>query len=626
MNRIWHKVRLNLTERFTDIQQMQLKAYAIFLGVFLLLFFLVIRCLLVLLQEEEPEPVIRTLKNVWIMEQGENWLKIYEEGTVKDYYLAEEYIMQEQCREQVADITLTDEQITAVDLKLQKEHGKVLAVTSAGVELEGIGFLPFQNGWKGYRLFQSLKLCGREEIRVGYDFADFVMEEGAICAVLLVREEVMEYIRVLLLSSEDSSRYHQQVTVTCDTDFMMQFYKDGLQYTTEYPAGSMLEVDATEEALLQGRIRIVPQALTGRLTLESIERSQGTPAYRGCLELLGTEEGIVVINEVLLEEYLYSVVPSEMPASYPAEALKAQAVCARTYAYKRMLSAGLPQYGAHVDDSTGYQVYNNISEQETTTTAVKETFGRVLVDSAELLPADTYYYSTSCGLGTDGDIWSVEKDTTPSYLQAGVISRNRSLTVPQNEAELTAFLMNPDPEAYEAGEDWYRWQYEVAEVDHRVMYERLLERYEATPERILTLTEEGRYESLTPKVWEKLHSMKITEREDGGAVAALVLETDQGMYQVLTEYNIRYVLCDGETKAIRQNGKPASAATLLPSGFFVIVTQDSPKKGYLLLGGGHGHGVGMSQNGARNMALDGMNAEEILTFFYKGCQIESMYH
>ena len=51
-----------------------------------------------------------------------------------------------------------------------------------------------------------------------------------------------------------------------------------------------------------------------------------------------------MVNELPLEEYLYSVVPSEMPASYPLEALKAQAICARTYAYGHMLRAGYPRY------------------------------------------------------------------------------------------------------------------------------------------------------------------------------------------------------------------------------------------------------------------------------------------
>ncbi len=60
----------------------------------------------------------------------------------------------------------------------------------------------------------------------------------------------------------------------------------------------------------------------------------------------GEGEGLVLINEVLMEEYLYSVVPSEMPASYPAESLKAQAVCARTYGYLHLMRPGYGNLGA----------------------------------------------------------------------------------------------------------------------------------------------------------------------------------------------------------------------------------------------------------------------------------------
>ena len=60
-----------------------------------------------------------------------------------------------------------------------------------------------------------------------------------------------------------------------------------------------------------------------------------------------------------------------------------------------MLHAGLPTYGAHVDDSSAFQVYNNITENADTTKAVKETKGELLYYGEEL--AEAYYYSTSCG-------------------------------------------------------------------------------------------------------------------------------------------------------------------------------------------------------------------------------------
>ena len=107
----------------------------------------------------------------------------------------------------------------------------------------------------------------------------------------------------------------------------------------------------------------------------------------------------------------------------------------------------------------------------------------------------------------------------------------------------------------------------------------------------------------------------------------MVIVTDKGTYKVLTEYNIRYILCDGQAKVCRQDGTYVNANTLLPSGFFVMDSVKDGKNvtGYVLTGGGYGHGVGMSQNGARRMAESGMGAEDIARFFYQGCTILNVY-
>ena len=90
------------------------------------------------------------------------------------------------------------------------------------------------------------------------------------------------------------------------------------------------------------------------------------------------EEGMTVINELPMESYLCRVVPSEMPASYEMEALKAQAVCARSYAVRQMQDYAYPEYQAHVNDSVEYQVYNNSYPADTATQAVKDTTGQVV--------------------------------------------------------------------------------------------------------------------------------------------------------------------------------------------------------------------------------------------------------
>ena len=614
--------------KLSKSQRMQLKALACILGIALLLILLVCRLLSAILQWIEPEPVIRNLYNVWIMETGENHLKVFEEGFEKVYECEEGVMIPEEAREQVADIVLSDEKVAQVQVKSHKINGKVLAVDSEGIELEGVGKYALTERVKGYRLYDTLTMCTGQDLLIGYDFADFVLEDGKICAILMVKEEVMEYIRVLIKSGDYKAMLHDNLTITSDTDYTICYDSGGQTVEELHQAGEVCEIDENSQWLNEGRIRIVPSVLTGKVILQNVSRNQGIPAYRGTIEVMNTGKGLAVINEVLLEEYLYSVVPSEMPASYPAEALNAQAVCARTYAYKHMLHAGLPKYGAHVDDSTGYQVYNNIAEQEAATTAVKETYGQILFWEEGDAPADTYYYSTSCGVGSDADVWSVESGGSPAYLTSHLINRTEMAKMDlTREEDYARFICSKNVDDYEVSESWYRWQYEKESIDSDTICQRLKERYQANPSGILTLQEDGTYKSEDVKAWNHILNLEITERGAGGVAKELLLTTDKETYLIFTEYNIRYILCDGETKVFRQDGSQASAPTLLPSGFFLLETVKEKENvvGYYLTGGGYGHGVGMSQNGARNMAAEGRTAQQILAFFYQGCLLLNVY-
>jgi stage II sporulation protein D len=115
--------------------------------------------------------------------------------------------------------------------------------------------------------------------------------------------------------------------------------------------------------------------------------------YRGNLQLRpGVIGGMSAINAVSLEDYLRGVVPGEMPASWPAQALRAQAVAARTYAIAtRKDGDGFDQYA-----DTRSQVYTGIAgERPTTDAAVAATRGEVVVHGRD--PIVTYYFSTSGG-------------------------------------------------------------------------------------------------------------------------------------------------------------------------------------------------------------------------------------
>ncbi len=639
-------------------QRIQLKKYLCMLGVAFLLFLFFLNLLHSCgreggdapdMPETSPQhiPVVQKLKNVWITDAEADRITIFRDGEKETFFLAAEtegldpFLAPEQMREQLADVELTDEQVSAVILKTDKFTGRVLSADANGIEIEGMGRIPLAEDYKGYRLYRELTMCTFADLTFGYANADFVRENGVICGILLARETNMEDIRVLIKTSDYADILHTEVALTADSDFLMQ-YGSGENIQEElFSKGDKITIDMDSKYFVGERIRIAPAVLTGRIQLLSVNRSQGTPSYRGHIELLRTAEGIAVVNELPLEEYLFSVVPSEMPASYPLEALKAQAICARTYAYGHMLRAGYPRYGAHVDDSTSYQVYNNITEADSTTTAVKETYGQMIMTD-EGTVADTYYYSTSCGVGTTAGIWKTAEAQALDYLKSSRLSQENPVqtddgTAAAGSAEITAettaeelceeetfrdFITQTHAEDYEAQEGWYRWTYTVKEIDTDRMLETLKKRYEANGKLILTL-KDGDYSSQSIKAFSKVTGITIVKRGPGGVADELVIATDKGTYKIISEYNIRAVLCDGVTGVVRQDGSEVSMPTLLPSAFFVIEPSNDKKNvvGYNIIGGGFGHGVGMSQNGAKNMALQGLGAEQILNFFYEGCEI-----
>ena len=129
----------------------------------------------------------------------------------------------------------------------------------------------------------------------------------------------------------------------------------------------------------------------------------GERRYRGQLQILPTDSGLRVINHLPLEQYLASVVGSEMPASWPQAALRAQAVAARTY----VLRQRKPRALFDVTATTASQVYRGVeAETASTREAVAATRGQVLLFEGGLLEA--VFHSSSGGASTEnsGEIWN----------------------------------------------------------------------------------------------------------------------------------------------------------------------------------------------------------------------------
>ena len=489
---------------------------------------------------------------------------------------------------EIADLYLSNGSITKISTKKESISGKILSVRQDGIELEGYGIVPLAEQFRFYETYETYLEKTAKGLVVGYDQAKLIVAEGKICAAVLEQPMTLEKIRVLIKTTDFAEIVHKQVTLKAKGNFEVTAGSE--RFVLE--DGQSMTVDGNSSLDENDRLIFTPKSEDARMELCSIDRNYGVPTYAGRIEILKDPAGLVVINEVNLETYLYSVVPSEMPASYEIEALKAQAVCARSYAYQQIMLNGYATYGAHVDDSVSYQVYNNLSTDEKVIQAVNETAGQVLKFGEEV--AATYYFSTSCGYTTSEMIWKNGSEEN-TYISGKLLNDSMERLDLSNEDAFRQFILNEEYETYDSGESWYRWDMTVP-INH-------------ISKNIQEMKDIG-----------NVTDVKVTQRNDGGVVHKVLVMGEKGELEITYEHAIRVAL-NGKGQTIRRTyGKDVSGGNMLPSGFFVIdrVEESGKLTAVRFRGGGFGHGAGMSQNGANHMAEAGKTYEEILGLFYEG--------
>lgn len=572
---------------------------------------------LLAIREKMTDPVV--FSEAYLEEADESGIRFFYRGCELYHPCG-----QKQGSEQIVTLGLRGGELISYEEDGEIISGKTLQVTEHAVTLEEQGEIPLGEVCEGYYQKEEVHSSNTSDIPIGYAFTDYLIKDGKICAFLILPKERMEYIRVAIQQSDYRGLYHKEVVLQSSEELMLSYLVNGERKEEPLSAGKKLVLTQDTDYLKEGMLKVVNPTNSGRTDLLSVHRNQGIPSYRGNFEIHKTEEGLLLINELLLEEYLYAVVPSEMPSTYPPESLKAQAVCARTYSYGYLEHAGLPALGAHVDDSVNYQVYNNIMEKKSSTDAVRQTEGELMLQDGK--PITAYYYSTSCGYGTDDRIWKEDGESAAPYLRSVHIAQdenNESQEIieqtdttqtdelqkkSEQEEVLREYLTTVHEEDYEKEEPWYRWSYTVQDLDIDLLKKKLQER------------------RIPFADFKKVKDMEIIRRTAGGSARTLVISTDQGELQVEGEYEIRYVL-NQEGKVIRQDDSEYTLSTILPSAYFVMDLQKGKKgiTGFTLYGGGFGHGVGMSQNAAKAMAQSGKTYEEILAMFYWNCQLAKKY-
>lgn len=404
-------------------------------------------------------------------------------------------------------------------------------------------------------------------------------------------------------------------------------YKDTLRVGVAYGSGAMSEVwvysespiDVTDANYMSyittipafTRVRIYVSGgvltsdyfapITSSVSLQSLAVIYiNDSGYRGSFELRCDSEKISVINTVKTEHYLASLLGKEMSSSWPIEALKAQAVCARNYALT--IAGKHSSDGFDICATTHCQVYGGIeSESDKTLRAVDETKGVIVTYQGKVVPL--YYFSCDGGYTENSEnVWvSAEgylrgkKDIYESEQHAKLYSWSKTLTKEEIESILNSKNMSVG-ELLDIRID------EMSENNGVIK----LTFVGTEGEKTITKTQTRTVLSLNSQAYTiEKHAAEPVVREEPVVITECVL-TANGVVSVV---NPAYAMTGEGTKEI-------------PYGMTSVEEEADSYATYTFNGHGWGHLVGMSQWGAYSMALSGYTYKDILSFYYTDIVIE----
>nr|WP_244919416.1 SpoIID/LytB domain-containing protein [Nostoc commune] len=318
------------------------------------------------------------------------------------------------------------------------------------------------------------------------------------------------------------------------------------------------------------------------------EKPENARLYAGRMNLQPNAYGTyTLVNQVPLETYLRGVVPYEIGTDAPTAALEAQAILARTYALRNLRRFAADNYQLCAD--THCQVYYGLNGAAAKTDkAIASTRGKVVTYKNELV--DALYSSTTGGVTASfSDVWNGEdRPYLRPVLDAATNFWDLSKQSLADENNFQKFI-NIQQGFNESKWDMFRWHKETPLKDITKDLQKFLQVKNSPYAKFKTI-----------------QAMAVVKRSQSGRILELAVKTDNGTF-VLHKDEVR------------------SAFAAPRSTLFYIEPLNKGKPdlwGYAFIGGGLGHGVGLSQTGAQNLAKLGWSSPKILQFYYPGTQIQ----
>lgn len=290
----------------------------------------------------------------------------------------------------VADIVVKGDKISKLRIKPDSSVGTLHSYNETTIQMQNETMISLnkQTGVPVYKMTPNgVVQSDWNEMIIGASSIKCIMEQGEVCSII-IEESLPQDIRVVI---KNGSKI---------------FYEN--LWVKKKSTGEL--IDIKQNLIDKNAKELIVEDTEGLYLCDAKGEVLGE-YYEGALRVIKDEQGLVLVNHVSIETYVKYVLPSEMPTRFHAEALKAQAVCARTFAYAHMKNQSYAKYGANLDDSTSFQVYHATGRFAETDAAVDATKGEIITYNGNLITC--YYFSTSAGKTNDMSVWGTK---TPEYI------------------------------------------------------------------------------------------------------------------------------------------------------------------------------------------------------------------
>ena len=436
--------------------------------------------------------------------------------------------------------------------------------------------------------------------------ADSSSDAGGVSNPVLSYQTKRPRIRVLITGA-NARKIHTDIRFTASAPFQITFAGG----SSRFEAGEPVSIrDFFQQKKIQtGQLSLLDDSEGFLFT----DLKQGTSAcYPGSFSVFQAKDGYYLIHSVPIETYLPGVVSSEMPDRFGLEALKAQAVCARSYAYAALEQCHQAKTKAgtiswHVEDSTSDQVYLSSVVKEKARTACQETADQVIGIQEQI--QKPHYYSTSWGQRADGGVFSNKGSVVVKAFAAKKTSRK------QTEAANRSFLQ----------------QFQAFEIPADTRKLPFSAKGQETTDTVLDQKSPWFRWSCTLSAGQfsrnGLQDIAVTDRGKGGYAKELELSYQDGSIQRISGSSaIRHFLGNTEMVYRLWDESQRSGLSILPSAFFYLEKKDSDSAEpvFSLHGGGYGHGCGMSQYGAAELADRGASCQQILHYYFPSMTVYTL--